>query len=302
MSVDIRTVTLTLLALIAFASNSLLTRLALGSHEIDAATFTSIRLVAGTVVLAVLVYARAGTFTSLRSRSVLGPIALFAYAAPFSFAYLRIGAAIGALVLFCVVQLTMISYGIFRGERPTIAAWAGIALAVAGLTILTLPRVARPDPFGVGLMVVAGIAWGVYSLAGRTTSDPVAANAWSFLWSSPLALLVLMVMHNSVVASGRGVVLALLSGAVTSGLGYAVWYRILPRLSVTQAAVAQLSVPVLAALGAAAFLHETLTARFVISGAAVISGVGLVLAARVRRGVDVARSPVETAPLGANNG
>src|SRR6185436_17019589 len=138
-------------------------------------------------------------------------------------------------------------------------------------------------PFGVALMAVAGIAWGVYSLAGRTTADALVANARSFVWSTPLALLVLVILHDAALASGRGIALALISGGVTSGLGYAVWYRALPRLTVMQAAVAQLSVPVIAALGAVTLLHEKLSVRLVISGIAVLGGVGIVLAARARR-------------------
>jgi drug/metabolite transporter (DMT)-like permease len=279
-AVDIRTIFLTLLALIAFASNSLLTRLALGSRQIDAATFTSIRLVSGAVVLALLVRMRDGTFKPLRGRGPIGALALFAYAVPFSFAYLRIGAAVGALVLFGVVQLTMIGYAVLRGERPTAVAWIGLVIAFGGLAILTTPAVMRPDMWGVALMVLAGIAWGVYSLHGKTALDPIAANAQSFIWSSVPSLILVMILRNSLSSSAQGLALACVSGAVTSGLGYAVWYRALPRLSVMQAAVAQLSVPVIAAIGAVALLHETLSARLVISGVAVLSGVGIVLTAR----------------------
>lgn len=282
MSLDLSTAGLTLLALLAFASNSLLTRLALGAHQIDAATFTLIRLLAGAVVLATVVGVRARSLAPLRWGGARGPLALFAYAAPFTFAYLRIGAAAGALVLFGTVQLTMLGYGIFRGERPSAATWLGIVLAVAGFAILTVPSATRPDPFGLALMVVAGISWAVYTLAGRTTVDPLAANARSFLWSSPLALVLALALPATQVASGRGIALAVTSGAVTSGVGYAIWYRALPRLSVTQAAVAQLSVPVIAALGASLLLQEILSARFVIAGATILSGVGLVLSARFR--------------------
>jgi drug/metabolite transporter (DMT)-like permease len=279
---DATTLALTVLALVAFASNSLLTRLALGAREIDAASFTTIRLAAGAVALLLVVRAREPTW-ALRGGGATGPLALFAYAAPFSFAYLRIGAAVGALVLFGVVQLTMIGWGIHRGERPSVLAWAGLALAAAGLAILTLPSIARPDPVGVGLMAVAGVAWGVYSLAGRGTTDPTSANARSFAWGSLLAMAASLALHDSMTASARGIALALVSGAVTSGLGYAIWYRALPRLSVTQAAVAQLSVPVIAALGAAVVLDERLTARLAISGVAVLGGVALVLSARSQR-------------------
>jgi drug/metabolite transporter (DMT)-like permease len=280
--VDEKTASLTLLALCAFAANSLLTRLALGAHAIDAATFTLVRLASGAVVLAVLVWARARTLAPLRRRGALGPLALFCYAAPFSFAYLRIGAAVGALVLFGIVQLTMVGYGILRGERPAASTWLGLALATAGLCALTVPSVNRPDPLGVALMAVAGVAWAAYTLAGKSASDPIAANAWSFIWAAALAALPPLASHASATASARGVTLALISGGVTSGLGYAVWYRALPRLSVMQAAVAQLSVPVIAAFGAAALLHEHLTTRFVLCAAAVLSGVAIVLSSRAR--------------------
>lgn len=277
---NIKTIALTLLALIAFASNSLLTRLALGSQRIDAATFTAIRLVSGAVTLAVLVRARGGSFKPLRGHTAIGALALFAYAVPFSFAYLRIGAAVGALVLFGVVQLTMIGFAISRGERPTALAWLGLGLALAGLVILTTPSSIRPDWLGLGLMALAGIAWGAYSLAGRKAVDPIASNAQSFIWSSVPSIILVVILRHSVTVSSPGTMLALLSGAVTSGLGYAVWYQALPRLSVMQAAVAQLSVPVIAAIGAVVLLHETLSTRLVVSGVAVLTGVGLVLAAR----------------------
>jgi drug/metabolite transporter (DMT)-like permease len=281
-SLGIQTLSLTFLALVAFASNSLLTRLALGSQEIDAATFTAIRLVSGALVLMLMVRAKAGDWTPLRGRSAVGPLALYAYAAPFSFAYLRLGAATGALVLFGVVQLTMIGYAILRGERPAPLAWLGLSLAAMGLTALTLPSAAGPDALGMVLMCVAGVSWAVYSLAGRGSSSALAANARSFLWSSPLALLVSGVLYRSLHASAKGILLASVSGALTSGVGYAIWYRALPRLTVTQAAVAQLSVPVIAALGAVALLNERLSSRLVLSGAAVLCGVGLVLATRAR--------------------
>jgi drug/metabolite transporter (DMT)-like permease len=282
--IDAGSVVLTLLALVAFASNSLLTRLALGTGQIDAASFTAIRLSSGAIVLAVLVRAQASSWEALRGRGTIGPLALFLYAAPFSFAYLRIGAAVGALVLFGVVQLTMIGYGVARGERPTPVAWGGLVLAATGLAILTVPSVARPDPLGVALMAIAGVAWGVYSLAGRAATNALATNARSFLWSTPLALLLLALVPTPVKASARGLALAVVSGGVTSGLGYAVWYRVLPRLTVTQAAVAQLSVPVIAALGAAMLLGERLTGRLALAGAAVLGGVALVLVSRSRVG------------------
>jgi len=280
---DAKTALLTLSALIAFASNSLLTRLALGAHAVDAATFTLVRLVSGAGVLALVVWTRARTLAPLRGRGALGPVALFCYAAPFSFAYLRIGAAVGALILFGVVQLTMIGTGIFRGERPAAMTWLGVGLSTAGLLAITVPSVSRPDPVGVALMAIAGVAWAVYTLAGKTASDPVAANAWSFVGAGVLATIPRLSAHAVAAPSARGLALALVSGGVTSGLGYAVWYRVLPRLSVMQAAISQLSVPVLAAFGAALLLREHLSARFLVCAAAVLVGVGIVLSSRAKK-------------------
>jgi drug/metabolite transporter (DMT)-like permease len=273
---------LTLLALLSFAANSILNRMALAGHLIDAGSFTAVRLASGAFTLAVLVRARAGSWSPLRGRGLTGPMALFAYAVPFSFAYLRIGASVGALVLFGTVQLTMIGWALARGERPTPRVWTGLALAAAGLAWLVLPAATRPDPLGTLLMMTAGVAWGVYSLAGKRASDLLAANARSFLWATPLALLVALAQPAALAISARGAALAVASGAVTSGLGYAIWYRALRGLTATQAAIVQLSVPVLAAGGAVLFLHEHPSSRLVASGLAVLGGLALVLSRRSR--------------------
>jgi drug/metabolite transporter (DMT)-like permease len=278
----VETIALTLLALIAFASNSILTRMALAAGLIDAASFTLVRLASGALVLALLVGVGRGHWGALRPGRWAGPVALFVYAAPFSFAYLRIGAATGALVLFGVVQLTMIGWGIAKGERPRMQTWVGFAIAFGGLVALMLPSVTRPDPLGLALMTVAGVAWGVYSLLGKAAGEPIAANARSFVWSVPLAL-GLVAMARPLSARPWGLVLAVVSGAVTSGLGYAVWYRALRGLKATQAAIVQLSVPVIAALAAVALLGETLSVRLIVCGVAVLSGITLVLTQRVRR-------------------
>jgi drug/metabolite transporter (DMT)-like permease len=214
------------------------------------------------------------------ARDATGATTLLAYAVPFSFAYVRIGAAVGALVLFGAVQLTMIGYGLSRGERPRPLTWAGLGLASAGLVALMLPAAVRPDSIGTALMACAGVAWGAYSLAGRVGGSPIATNARSFLWSSPVAIVVMMLFGTPAATTPRGLVLAIACGAVTSGLGYALWYRALPRLSVTQASVAQLGVPVIAALGGALLLAEPITMRFIIAGAAVLGGVALALLTR----------------------
>src|SRR5262245_26397444 len=210
--------------------------MALGGRHIDAASFTLVRLAAGALVLAALVRVQAGRWTPLRGRGWAGPLALFAYAAPFSFAYLRIGAATGALVLFGTVQLTMIGWGVAHGERPGARTWMGLLLAAGGLVALTLPRASRPDPLGTILMMVAGMAWASDSLQGKGATDPLAANARGFLWTVPMALLVNAIVFKSSVVHNRGLILAAISGAVTSGLGYAIWYRALRGLTGTQAA------------------------------------------------------------------
>jgi drug/metabolite transporter (DMT)-like permease len=207
-------------------------------------------------------------------------LALFAYAAPFSFAYLRVGAATGALALFGTVQLSMIGWGVAHGERPAPRTWLGLILAASGLSALTLPAARRPDPLGLLLMVVAGVAWAAFSLQGRRATEPLAANARAFLWSLPLALPLAAVAGDPAGWSAAGVALAATSGAVTSGLGYAVWYRALRGLTATKAAVVQLGVPVIAAVAAVALLGEPLDLRLVSSGALVIGGLALALSAR----------------------
>jgi drug/metabolite transporter (DMT)-like permease len=208
-------------------------------------------------------------------------VILLAYAAPFSLAYVRIGAAVGTLVLFGAVQLTMLGYAVARGERPSPRTWAGLALAAGGLLWLTIPAASRPDPTGVALMIAAGIAWAAYTIAGRTTQAPVAENARNFVWSSGLGLLMVAGTWSTVTPSGHGALLAAISGGLTSGLGYVIWYRALTRLSVTQAAVAQVAVPVLAAAGGVVLLGEPLTIRLILSGAAVLAGIGLVVSRRL---------------------
>jgi len=278
----LETASLTLLAMVAFASNSILTRMALGPQLIDAATFTLVRLFAGALVLGLLARLQTGNWSWFVGNGVSGPLALFGYAAPFSFAYLRIGAAAGALVLFCAVQLTMVAWGIVRGERPRIRGWAGLALALGGFMALTLPSVGRPDPLGVALMAVAGVAWGAYSLGGKHARDPLAANASNFLWSLPLAA-VLFLLFPVTIAGSNGLALAITSGALTSGVGYAIWYRALRGLTSIRAAVVQLSVPVLAGLGATVLLDERLNSTFLISGLCILGGIALVLSERVLR-------------------
>lgn len=269
----------------AFAMNSILTRMALDRGLIDAPGFTTVRLATGALALTGLVRWSSGSVRSLFGGGARGPLALFLYALPFSYAYLRIGAATGALILFGAVQLTMIGWGLLRGERPGAMTWVGLVIALGGLLSLMLPAASRPDPLGAFLMVVAGIGWGVYSLLGQGIPDPVAANARAFLWSLPLALLVSALSFRAGALHARGIVLASISGALTSGLGYAIWYRALRGLTATRAAILQLSVPVIAAVCAALMLGERPSATSAACGATVLVGVGLSLLGRSRRRV-----------------
>ena len=284
LSVRARTALFTVLALGGFAANSLLCRAALGegAWRIDAASFTTLRLVSGALVLAGLLRARGG---GGRPGSWGSALALFAYAAGFSLAYVRIPTGVGALLLFGCVQATMLGVGLFRGERPRPLEWVGLGLALAGLGVLRLPGATAPDPLGAALMAGAGVAWGVYSLRGRGIADPLAATADNFLRAVPLTL-GLSVVALGVLGAPRvtpgGVGLAVASGALSSGVGYSLWYAALPHLTAMRAAVVQLLVPVVAAAGGVLLLGEVLTARLVGAGVTLLSGVLLVLLARQR--------------------
>jgi drug/metabolite transporter (DMT)-like permease len=276
-----RTAGLTLAAMVAFASNSLLCRAALGGGHADAISFTTLRLVSGALALGLLVRSR-GSSAVPSGGSWGSAAALFAYAIGFSLAYRHVSAGTGALLLFGAVQVTMLVAGLRAGERPPRREWIGLALSLAGLVALTRPGLAQPDPSGAALMLGAGVAWGVYSLRGRGTRDALGANASNFARSLPFALggsaAALALAPPQV--TGTGVALALASGALASGLGYAVWYAALRGLTATQAAIVQLSVPPLAALGGVLLLGETLTSRLVVAGTAVLGGIALAVTAR----------------------
>jgi drug/metabolite transporter (DMT)-like permease len=291
-----RTLGLTATALFAFAANSWICRAALRSGAIDAGSFTALRLIAGAVALGGCAWIAA---RGVRRRqptadpviagagSWLSALALFAYALLFSLAYLRLSAGVGALLLFGAVQLTMLVGG-WSERRPTPREWAAIAVAGAGLVVLTAPtEKGAAHPAAAASMVAAGIAWGIYSLrgrsAGRRQTPPLAENAGNFARSVPLAalLLALVTLEGSVQLQTRGFALALLSGAVTSGLGYAVWYAALPGLPAATAGLVQLAVPILAAFGGVALLGETIGVRLLVASALVLGGIALALASRV---------------------
>jgi drug/metabolite transporter (DMT)-like permease len=268
----------TALAMVAFASNSLLCRQALKHTAIDAAIFTLVRIVSGAVCLWIIVQIRKGPVQ--KAGSWLSALALFGYAALFSFAYLRLTAGTGALLLFAAVQATMITWAIRRGERLRLPQVGGIILALAGLIALVLPGLSAP-PFGAALVMLgAGVAWGVYSIRGRAGGDPLRATAGNFLRATPMAVLLGLVMVRAAHWDSAGVIYAIISGAIASGVGYAIWYTALPGLKATGAATVQLSVPVLAAAGGILFLHEPITLRFALASVAVLGGILLVILER----------------------
>jgi drug/metabolite transporter (DMT)-like permease len=274
---------LTAAAMVAFAANSLLCRAALGGGHADAASFTTLRLAGGALALGLLARARG----SARPRGGFAwgsAAALFAYAIGFSLAYLRIPAGVGALLLFAAVQLTMVGAGLRAGERPGGLEWAGHALSIAGLVLLTRPGLARPDPAGAALMLGAGAAWGVYSLRGRGQADAVALNAAGFARALPLSLGASLVAVSAGAAhvSPTGVGLALASGAAASGLGYAAWYAALRGITATRAALVQLSVPPLAAAGGVLLLGERFSPRLLVAGLLILGGIALAVAGRRR--------------------
>jgi drug/metabolite transporter (DMT)-like permease len=271
----IRTLALTLLAMIAFAGNSLLCRIALKHTSIDAASFTTIRLIAGAIMLWLIARMRHGTATS--KGNWLSALALFVYAAGFSFAYVSLPASAGALLLFGAVQATMIGHGIWQGERLKRPQLLGLLLAFSGLVGLLLPGLSAPPLFGAVLMLGAGIAWGIYSLRGKGAGDPIQVTAGNFLRSLPFTAVLSVIFWNKISLNNPGFWYAILSGALTSGIGYAVWYTVLPTLKATTAATVQLSVPVIAALGGILFLGESLTWRLILASLAILGGVVLVI-------------------------
>lgn len=273
----LRTIALTVAAMLAFAANSILCRLALAQGSIDPASFGSLRLVSGALTLALVLRLRPGPAGAPARVDWLAAAMLFAYVACFSFAYLSLSAGTGALMLFGAVQITMLAAGWRAGESFGAWGWLGFALAVAGFAGLVAPGVNAPAPVGAVLMAVAGVAWGVYSLRGRGVADPLAATAGNFLRAAPLALLLSLMLALQAHANTQGALLAVASGALTSGLGYVIWYAALPGLGALRAATVQLSVPLIAALGGVLFLAEAPSLRLVVAGAAILGGIGMVL-------------------------
>lgn len=272
---NLRIVICTALALVAFAGNSLLCRAALAHTRIDAASFTTVRLLSGAVVLCSLVWLR-GAARAGRG-NWLSALALFAYAAGFSFSYLHLTAAAGALLLFGAVQTTMIGYGIWSGEQMRWLQIVGLIFACGGLVGLLLPGLSAPPLTGALLMLGAGVAWGIYSLRGRRGGDSLKVTAGNFTRTVPMALVLSLLLSARTSLAPAGLGYAFLSGALTSGVGYAIWYTALPALKSTTAATVQLSVPILAAVGGVVFLDESVSLRLLVASVAIIGGIALVV-------------------------
>lgn len=278
----LRTAIFTTLSLLAFAINSLLCRTALGGSTIDAPSFASIRLVAAalTLLLGVGLLRRN---VSRRSGSWTSAAVIFLYAITFSFAYAKLSTGTGALILFGAVQVTMILSGIRAGERPSFVEWAGLVIALGGLIYLVLPGLASPPLSGAVLMTVAGVAWGIYSLRGRNNVDPFSSTAGNLIRSIPFAFASSLITYAQISLSKKGVLFAVASGVVTTGIGYILWYTALQGLTATRAATVQLSVPILAAFGGIIFLSESLTIRLVLSALLILGGVGIAMVWRGQR-------------------
>ena len=274
------TAALTVLSLIAFAGNSVFCRLALAGPIIDPASYTAVRLITGAVTLWIIAAFRRKESFGKSGGSWISASMLFLYAVTFSFAYISLSAGTGALILFAAVQITMIAVGLYAGERPELLEWLGLFIAISGLIYLVSPGITAPSILGSLLMAIAGIAWGVYSLRGRGASDPVGATTDNFLRTVPLAVGVVLLWLPTLTITPMGFLWAALSGSITSGVGYVLWYAALPRLTATRAATVQLAVPVLTALAGLVVLSEAISLRLVISAVAILGGVGLAVSRR----------------------
>ncbi len=275
----------TVFALGCFAANSVLNRMALGGGKIDASSYIGMRLVTGAAALWIMHASASRKWNPMADLdaivvkgSLLSAFWLLLYGIAFSFAYLSLAAGMGAFILFGTVQTTMLATSYFQGDRPTVATWVGLAIAVSGLAYLTLPGLSAPDPLGSALMVVAGIAWGIYTLRGkRSQKSPLETTTLNFVFSVPMVLLFCFFMLSGANITWEGAVYATLSGVVASGMGYVAWYAALRGLGIAQAALLQLLVPIIAALGGVALLSEAVTTRLLIAGLMIVAGIALAL-------------------------
>lgn len=272
-----RILLITVLSLIAFAGNSILCRIALGQGQIDAASFTSIRLFSGAITLFILYALFHKNKQTASKGSWLGAVYLFIYAITFSYAYISLETAIGALVLFSSVQFSMLAYTFFSGIKIYPIEWCGALIAFIGFSYLVLPDISSPSLIGFVLMVISGMAWAGYTLVGKKSSNPLADTAFNFMRTLPFITLLSLMTLNSTNASTTGILFAVIAGSVTSGIGYAIWYVALKHLTSVQAAVSQLSVPIIAGIGGLLFLSEPISERLAISGAIILIGILLVV-------------------------
>ncbi|WP_432449579.1 DMT family transporter [Aliiroseovarius marinus] len=276
-----RLIALTTLTMIAFAANSLLNRAGLAGDHIGPAGFALIRVVAGAVTLWGLVALGSRGLPQRPRPDWVAVLALVAYLLGFSFAYLALDAGLGALILFAVVQVTMFAGAVIGGDMPPGRRWVGMAVSLCGLAYLVWPGAdARMDPLAIALMIVAAIGWGVYSLVGRRAEAPLEATTWNFIYAAPLVLVAVLPFLRDERMGVVGVGLAIMSGALTSGLGYALWYRVLPQLAASTGALVQLSVPVIAIFAGVIFLGEDLSLRLVLASALVLGGIAVGLLPR----------------------
>lgn len=275
----------TLFALLAFAGNSVLCRLALGEQTIDPASFTVIRLLSGAITMVVVLKVLNGieplkwsqVFSVTNKRPWLAGAMLFVYAICFSFAYMSLDTATGALILFAVVQFGMIGFSLFQGYRPRAFEWLGIAMAFGGFILLMLPGASQPSFFGLVLMALAGIAWAVYTIEGKSAKQPIQNTAENFVRTLPMLLPLLLVCIWTADITLQGALLAIASGSITSALGYTVWYIALRQLPITQAAISQLSVPLFAAVGAVLFVSEPISVTLVLCSGLILGGILVVI-------------------------
>jgi drug/metabolite transporter (DMT)-like permease len=278
----VRVAVLTAMAMLAFAANSILARLALATGDMNALGYTGVRLVSGAMVLGALVYLRGRRNPDAGIKiygSWAGAAALFAYALSFSIAYLMLGAGTGALILFASVQIGMLAWAILKGDRPGPLEWLGLAMAFGALVFLVAPRLTAPPPLGTALMIAAGLSWAAYSLLGRGSRSPLADTAGNFIRCLPMGLLLIVAGDLHHMVNPHGLAYAIASGGLASGLGYAIWYAALPSLSRTSAALVQLTVPAIAAAGGVLLIGEPLTGPLLLSSAGILGGVALALLA-----------------------
>lgn len=280
---------LSLIALLAFAGNSVLCRLALAEGSIDPAAFTFVRIISGAIVLMILVLIARGAAAEPESQAIqikhewLAPLMLFAYAALFSFAYLSLDTGVGALILFGSVQISLLLMALFRGERFSMVEIGGLLLACSGLVYLVFPELSKPSLMGFVMMSLSGVAWAAYTLKGQGSTQALIDTNSNFAKAVPLVLLLLFVFRDALVITPFGVIMAIASGAVTSGIGYAVWYAVLPNLSTSQAGVMQLLVPIIAAAGGVVFAGELLSDRLIVASALTLGGILAVILVKKKR-------------------